>query len=93
MADALLHDIVTSDKERRHPPDIREGAVSIRHALWCEGLRLEQVARDGAVNLDAGAHRGGQGDGLDVLALGAGGLHAKDLVEQGPLVLDYLLGR
>src|SRR4029453_13962259 len=55
------------------------------------GLRgggRDQVAGGPGVDLDAGAHRGGDGDALDVAALGRGRLGAEDLVQHGLVVLD-----
>src|SRR3954469_25896173 len=52
------------------------------------GLRLLLRTCAGRVDLDAGAHRAGQGDGLDVTALGARGLRADDLLEQRRVVLQ-----
>ena len=48
-------------------------------------------AQLGLVDLDAGAHGGGDGDGLDVAALGAGRLNAQQLGKKDAIVLGELL--
>ena len=56
-------------------------------------LSFEQVPRARRVELDARAHRRGDVDALDVLALGGRRLGADDLVEHGAVVLhQHLLG-
>ena len=57
-----------------------------------EKILGHEVAGDGGVDLDARAHRGGDGDGLDVLALRRGRLHAQELGVESTVVLDELLG-
>src|SRR5919197_95860 len=53
----------------------------------------DQVAGLGRVDLDAGPHRGGDGDALDVAALGRRRLGPQDLVEHDLVVLDQRPGR
>src|SRR4029453_12765907 len=48
----------------------------------------DQVAGGAGVDLDAGTHRGGDGDALDVAALGRGRLGPEDLVQDDLVVLD-----
>src|SRR3954447_10276278 len=52
------------------------------------GLRLLLRTCAGRVDLDAGAHRAGQRDRLEVTALRARGLRADDLLEQRRVVLQ-----
>src|SRR3954471_16812193 len=62
---------------------LRRAGVRLGRGL---GLLLRTCA--GRVDLDAGAHRAGQGDRLDVTALRARGLRADDLLEQRRVVLQ-----
>ena len=58
-----------------------------------DGVVDQQVAGAVRVDRDARAHRGGDGDLLQVPALGGGRLGPQHLVQRGGVVLDQLLGR
>src|SRR6185503_20643518 len=52
---------------------------------------LDDAPRPRRIDVDPGAHRAGQGNSLDVAALGGRGLRAHDLVDQRGVVLEQLL--
>src|SRR5215469_13803766 len=54
------------------------------------GELVDDSTRDARIDVDAGAHRGGDGDLLDVAPLRGGGLRPDDLLDQGGVVLDQL---
>src|SRR3954452_11395919 len=91
------------DKSTRRPPqerrgprsDVRCGALgapsSGRRAVSGGGLVHQHVAGAVRVDRDARAHRRGDGDLLQVPALGRRRLGPQDLVQRGRVVLDQLV--
>src|SRR5450756_231636 len=75
---------------RTLPPARGCGQEPARPLRQC--LLLDQVPNAGRIDLDPGAHRGADGDRLDVLALRRRRLGAQDLVEDGTVVLNELDG-
>src|SRR4051794_38305082 len=71
----------------------RSSAVLVGLGPYCSGLlrRLVQLVDDAPnarrIDVDAGAHRAGQGDLLDVAALGGRRLRADDLLDDRGVVL------
>src|SRR5215217_7443659 len=76
-----------------HVPRVTGAPPCARSPAVRSGAGRDQVAGGAGVDPDAGAHRGGDGDALDVAALGRGRLGPQDLVQHGLVVLDQGPGR